>query len=62
MYHIRFGVVLEVSVVPPETGNPFHQSDNNVVESSVEVDDVEDSVVAKIVLQPASLSLTESKK
>ena len=56
-YHIGFGVVLVVSVVPPKTGNPFHQADDDVVQGSVQVDYVEDRVMTEIMLQPTSLSL-----
>jgi hypothetical protein len=55
-------VVLVVSVVPPEAGNPFHQADDDVVQGSVQVDYVEDCVMAEIMLQPTSLSLVEEKK
>ena len=55
-------MVLVVSVVPPEAGNPFHQADDDVVQGSVQVDYVEDCVMAEIMLQPTSLSLVEEKK
>ena len=50
-------MVLVVSVVPPKTGNPFHQADDDVVQGSVQVDYVEDRVMTEIMLQPTSLSL-----
>ena len=49
-YHIGFSMVLKVSIVPPEAGHTLHQSYHHMVKCTVEIGDLEHSMVTKVVL------------